>query len=425
MGGKGRPKARGRRALGLMVALALLSAVIVLGVPRLVPGERLAAQVAEALATATGARVTVASASATLIGGPGLQLRGVRLDGGDAWQVALESVEVSLAVAPLLSRALVVDRLLATGPAGAAKIGRRTVALTSFTVEASGLGLALPTAAGGPLGASGTADPGAGWPGSLRGMVAVRASQVAIGDMALAEVAAEVHPHGRRLAIDSATATCGGGDLAFDGTIDLGPVPAAWAGSLRLVGVGAAALLAEWAPEVAPLLDTRLTGDVSGAGLLADNDASLRELRSEAHLGVGPGVVRAGPWLAGAEPYLGARQDLMDVRVTGGRLAVRIAEGRCLVDTLALRGPDTDWELAGTVDLVVPPGAAAEPALQMGVHLRLPPGYTPELGSLAFFAEALRDAEGRINLDLGLRGPVADPGVTLDLAAMSRRMRSR
>jgi hypothetical protein len=417
------------------VVLALLAAAVMIGAPRLVPRDRLAAQAAEALAAATGARVTVETASATLVGGPGLRLRGVRLEANEAWQVTLESAEVSLAVAPLLGRELVVDRLVATGPAAAALAGGRAVALTSFTLEANGLGLAVPAAAAGASEAASAAGPGGRWPGGLRGTVTLRAAQVAIGGFTLADVEAEVHPRGRRLVIDAVTATCGGGDLALDGEVDLGVAPATWDLSLRLVGVDAAALLGEWVPAVATQLDTRLTGEVSAGGImaagdvmaghLAAGDAALAALRAEAHLGVGPGVVRAGPWLESAAPYLGARRDLVDVKVAEGRLAARIAVGRCLVDTLVLRGPDTDWALAGALDLVAPPGAATGPAIQMGVHLRLPPGFTPELGSLAFLAEAMRDADRRINLDLGLRGPLANPGLTLDLAAMSRRMRPR
>lgn len=422
MGGTGRPKARGRRVLGALVVLALLVAAVVIGAPRLLPGDRLAAQAAEALAAATGARVTVETASATLVRGPGLRVRGVRLEGADAWQVTLESAEVSLAAAPLLRRELVVDRLVAKGPEAATQAGRRAVAVTSFTLEASGLGLALagPAAAG----------PGHRWPKVSRGTVELRAARVVIGGFTLVDVEAKARPLGRRLVIDAVTASCGGGALVLDGEVDLGEVPATWEGLLRLTGVDAAALLGEWAPAVATQLDTRLTGQVRAGGVMTAGDVTAgymaaAALRAEAHLGVGPGTVRAGPWLQSAAPYLGTRQDLVDVKVAAGRLAARIAEGRCLVDTLALRGPDTDWALAGALDLVVPPGSATGPAVQMGVHLRLPPGFTPELGSLAFLAEAMRDADGRINLDLGLRGPLGEPGVTLDLVAMSRRMRSR
>lgn len=423
MGGRKKRSARGRRAFAALAVLATLTAIALLTVPRLVPSDRLAARAAEALAAATGARVTVASASATLVGGPGLRLRGVTLDARPAWQVTLESADVSLAVAPLLRRALVVDRLAGTGPAASAVLaGGRPLALTSFTVEGSGLGLALapsPDAAGA----------GAAWPADLGGVVKLRAAGLSSGGFELADVAAEVRPEGRRLVVTSVTSHCAGGGLAADGVVDLGAAPVTWTGALRLTDVEARMLLGEWAPQVAPQLDTRLSGEARGSGVIAGgpaaDDAALAALRAEARLDAGPGVIHAGPWLTAAEPYLGDRPDLVDVKLTGGRLAARIADGRCLVDTLALRGPDTDWDLTGALDLVAGPASAGGPALDLAVHLRLPPGFTPQLGAMSFFAAALRDAEGRIRLDLRLRGPQDEPDVTLDLAAMSARLRAK
>jgi hypothetical protein len=42
------------------------------------------------------------------------------------------------------------------------------------------------------------------------------------------------------------------------------------------------------------------------------------------------------------------------------------------------------------------------------------------MGSLSFFAEALRDGQGCVNLDFRLKGPFAEPAVTLDLSALAR-----
>ncbi|MBM4129434.1 hypothetical protein FJ250_00175, partial [bacterium] len=159
MGGKPKRSARGRRAFAALAAVAALATIAVLAGPRLVPADRLATRAADALAAATGARVAVASASATLVGGPGLRLQGVTLDASPAWQATLETVEVSLAVAPLLRRALVVDRLAGAGPAAAMLARGRPLTLTSFMFEGSGLGLDLAT---GP----GAAVP---WPADLGG----------------------------------------------------------------------------------------------------------------------------------------------------------------------------------------------------------------------------------------------------------------
>lgn len=425
MGGRRSGARPGRWLVRALAALAVLAALVVIVGPRLVPGDRLAARAAEALAAATGARVTVERAAATLVGGPGLRLRGVRLDGGPAWQATCESAEVSLEVAPLLGRRLVVDRLAARGPQLTALAGGRPLTLAGFAVEAKGLGLVLVDPA---VTAPATAPLSAGLPATrlpagLGGKVVVQADHLAVGAFALAAVTAEIRPDGRRFVVSSLAAQCGGGELAADGALDLGVVPGAWEATLRLKGVEAAALLGEWAPEVASRLDVSLDGNARAAGAAAGG-AALATLRADARLDGGGGLVRAGAWLAGAEPYLGDRQDLVDVKLSGARLVARLEDGRCRVDTLALRGPDTDWDLAGTLD-VVAPAAGAPPALELGVHLRLPPGFTPELGAMRFFAEAMRDRDGRINLDLALRGPLAEPVVTLDLAAMSRRLQRK
>ncbi len=427
---------RGRRTAGLLAGLAALALLVIAG-PRLVPGDRLAARAAEALGAAIGARVSVERAEAMLLGGPGLRLYGVRLDAGSAWQARLESAEVALAVAPLLGRRLVVDRLVVRGPEATTVAAGRTVVLTDFALDAKGLGLDLADHSEGAAaprpGAGGAATLASG----LGGKMALEAAGLSVGMFALAAITAEVRPAVGRFTLSSLVARCGGGDLAGEGWLDLGSAPATWEASIRLEGVDAAAMLGEWAPDVASRLDVRLEGDVRAGGQLAaagppagGNSATpgaveaLAALRADARLGGGEGLLKAGDWLAGAGSYLGDRQDLVDVRLSAARLVARLEKGRCLVDTLTLRGPDTDWDLAGMVD-VVAPGVGSEPALDLGVHLKLPPGFTPELGSLRFFAEALRDPQGRINLDLAVRGPLAEPAVTLDLVAMSRRLQRK
>ena len=47
--------------------------------------------------------------------------------------------------------------------------------------------------------------------------------------------------------------------------------------------------------------------------------------------------------------------------------------------------------------------------------MRLPAGYTPNLGDMTFLADALRDDQGRIGLDFGLTGPTRAPAVKLKL----------
>lgn len=425
-GGRSGARGRGRRPVAALVIVGAVVALLVLAGPRLVPGDRLAARAAEALAAASGARVTVADASVTLLGGPGLRLRGVRLEAPPAWEATLESADVSLAVAPLLARRVVVDRVLVRGSQAAGAVSGRRAGLSSFALEVSGLNLAV-TGPGGLATAAAAAPAGAGLqlPAGLAGAFELRAAGAALDSFSLADVTLAGRLQDGRLALESLAAACCGGAVAGTGSLALGTPPRAWEAALDLEGVDAAALLGPWAPEVAAQLDLRLTGAVRVSGAAgADAAATLAGLAVGARLGAGEGMVRAGPWLAGAEPYLGERQDLVDVRVSDARLAARLEGGRCLVDTLRLRGPDTDWDLSGVIGLPgAAPGGDTGGDIDLAVHVRLPAGFTPQLGAMTFFAEAMRDAEERVNLDLALRGPLAAPAVNLDLAAMSRRVR--
>lgn len=424
----GSRRARGRRrALAALGVTGVLLAAAVLAGPRLVPGDRIASRVAEAATAATGARVTVADASLTLVGGPGLRLRGVSVDAQPAWEATLESVEVSLAIAPLLGRRLVVDRVALRGPRAVALAGGRRASLGEFEAAASGLNVQL----NGPEGLAvraAQAGPGTGLPADLRGKFTCNAAGADFSGLALAGVEIRGQLERGDLRLESFAARGCGGRLSGSGVVGVGPSPRKWEASLDLDSVAAAELLAPWAPSVASQLELRLAGEVRGSGelgaLVADQ-ALPAALALEAHLGAGDGLVRAGPWLAGAEPYLGDRQDLVDIRLSAARVAARLEGGRCLVDTLRLRGPDTDWDLAGVIELGGGSAGANEGdgAVDLSVHIRLPAGFTPQLGAMTFFAEAMRDGEGRVNLDLALRGPLPEPVVNLDLAAMSRRVR--
>ncbi len=411
--GRRRP-GRGRRALAGLAAACVVVAACALLAPSLVPADRLAARAAEALGAATGGQATVGAARLTLVGGPGLRLRDVRLDAGEAGAVACDEASVSLAVLPLLRRALVVDGLGARGPSARASWQGRPVALGSFSIRADRLRLALPSPVGGaPAGAAVTA-----WPADLAGAFTVTAARVEWAPLAFTDVTGEGRIDGRRVTVRRLEAGCGGGRLAASGTLDLAAAPGGGAeAELALTDVAADALLAAWAPDVAARLGAKLSGTARVACPLGPAEAMPAALRADGLLTAGAGVLRAGDWLQDAGPYLGDRPDLVDVRFTSGALGFRLADGVCAVDSLRLSGPDTAWDARGQVGLAG--------TLDLAVHLRLPAGFTPQLGSLSFFAEALRDRERRVNLDLKVAGPFDAAAVTLDLAAMAQQARGR
>ena len=53
--------------------------------------------------------------------------------------------------------------------------------------------------------------------------------------------------------------------------------------------------------------------------------------------------------------------------------------------------------------------------MNLDLNVRLPAGFTPDLGDVTFLADALRDEEGRIGLDFTLTGETRKPAVKLNL----------
>jgi len=125
---------------------------------------------------------------------------------------------------------------------------------------------------------------------------------------------------------------------------------------------------------------------------------------------MGEGLLRAGDWLAGVAPYLGERQDLKDVRFDGLDHAYRLENGRYLVQDLRIEGQDTKWQGNGWVGL--------DGTLDLTLQVKLPVGFTPDLGQWSFLADTLRDEEGRVQLDLRLTGQSARPAVGVDLTRL-------
>jgi hypothetical protein len=401
---------RGRRAgTALVVSAAALAAVVFIG-PRLVPGTMLAGRVAEALTAATGAEVTVGQARLTLVGGPGLQVSNARLVRRGSYDVALERAELSLAVLPLVGKRLVVDGARASGAAAQATWRGQPVALADFALKARGLNYELPKPGqvaapiGGPL-----------LPPGLEGSLSVKLGHGAWTTFAVDGLELEASLRKRVVIVRSLSCRTAGGAVSATGTWDPTVAGAAAVeGAVRLEGVEAAALLRPWAPEVATQLEARVSGEAKLACTLGDAATVRSTLSGQGRLRADEGVLRTGPWLSDAKQYLGDRQDLIDVRFTELRHVFRVSGGAFAVDTLALRGPDTDWDLAGTLGF--------DGSTDLTVHLCLPPDFVPNLGSMTMYALALRDTERRVNLDITVRGPLADPVVGLDFVAMARRL---
>lgn len=410
-----------RRFTLLVAAVVLIAVALAVVVPRLLPADRLAGRVGQALAAATGAQVEVGAARLSLVGGPGLHLRDVRFQSGAAGQASLTKLEVSLAVWPLVQRRVVIDGLRAEGRDLRWPWQGQSLAATDFVVRADRFHLPVPlgdiaAATGGTRGAAPSPAPvAAGWiPAGVAGDFALSAATARWSTFELEKLEITGGVERRALTVHSLTAVCGGGQLEAAGTIDFAADPAgAFDGGMRVDAVASGPLLGAWAPELAAQLAVPLTGSVRTACRLGDAAVVRATLVADGRLTGGEGVLHAGPWLGDVAPYLGDRRDLVDIRVRELQHVFRVADGRYLVDTLTIDGPDTGWELNGSAGL--------DGDLDLLVHVRLPAGFTPKLGAMTFFAEALRDDDRRVNLDFRLRGPLPDPAVTLDLSALARK----
>ena len=411
-GNDGRSR-RARRGAVALAATVATGALVVLAGPRLVPGTMLAGRVTEALSAATGAEVTVEQARLTLVGGPGLQVRGAHLQRTGAYDVRLERADVSLATWPLVSRRFVIDAVRARGASATADWRGRPLTLAGFELKARGLDYVLPVQGAAAANVGTMRAPLV--PPGLDGDVSLALGQGTWSSFTVADLSLQATLDKGTVILRSLSCRTAGGAVSATGAWDPaasgGPVVE---GVVRLDGVDARALLQPWAPEVASQLEARVTGEAELACSPGDATRLLSTLQGKGSLRAGQGVLRAGPWLAEAKPYLGERQDLVDIRFDSLRHAFHVGGGAFTADTLALRGPDTDWDLAGTLGF--------DGNADLGVHLRLPPEFVPNLGSMTMYVMALRDAQKRVNLDITLRGPLADPVVGLDFAAMARRL---
>lgn len=214
----------------------------------------------------------------------------------------------------------------------------------------------------------------------------------------------------RILEVEDFAVGCGGGRVQGTATLDHTVEPKGrLAVQAALAAVPAEAILRPWAADLGDQLDLTLDGKIHAELNLGQEDVAVRTLTATGTLGGATGTVHARPWLTDVAPYLGQRQDLQDIRTEAWTLDFQLTERRCQVD-LDLRGPDTNWQGQGWIGL--------EGAMDVGLRVALPPGYTPELGQWAVLAEMLRDKQRRVNLSFRLSGPFEDLQFGLDLAGM-------
>ncbi len=174
----------------------------------------------------------------------------------------------------------------------------------------------------------------------------------------------------------------------------------------QLHAVAISSILQGQAPEIGRRWEGTLDAEGEGKFLVVDQVLVPESLDLEGKLVGENGVIHAGDWLDDIKPYLGARQDLTDIRYKNLVQDFRVQAGKYQLE-FALEGQDTDWSGTGWIGL--------DGTLAVDLQVTLPPGFTPDLGSWSQLASTLKDKDGRITLALKLTGRTTRPTIALDL----------
>jgi hypothetical protein len=402
------------RWLILPVVLVLLAILV----PALVPTDVLRARLAGEIAKATGAEVALGEASFRLLPRPGVALDGGTIRGtGPAlaaatgkpnqlvdYAVDLDRFDATLALGPLVKGRFEIAGVEWTGPGLVVRWNDGDLRAEAYRLRLDRLTLGL----GGSD--RGTA-PGDHIPADLTCDVRVRAARLVAAGLDLTDLETAGRFADRALDFSHLRAVLGPGEVRGTAVLDYGADPdGSLAFDLEFDGIPAPTLFGPWWPDLAARLECVLAAEVTGSLDLRDPATRRNTLQARGTVRAGPGVLAARDWLHEATPYLGDRQDLKTVRFEALRHEFELAGGRYLVKDIALTGGESEWRGTGWVALAG--------NLDLAWRVRLPAGFTPDLGNWSFLAEGLRDPDGRVNLAFRLNGPTRRPDFAVDLAGL-------
>lgn len=410
------------RRLGVLLAVILLVPVVValLGL-FLIPKDKVRDQVAEKLAAATGAQVELGQPSVRVWPGLGVSLQGGTIAGTGAalaaatgssnhlqdYLVQLDGVEVRVELRPLLHKNISISEVKISGPLLEVSWDQDRLIAREFQLDVSDLGLPLEAARNAGT-VAGETPVGEMIPEDLSLRFAGEIKQLVLQGAAYDQVVFAGDLDARLLTFESLTGLRSGGTFSAEGEVDFERDPH---GELdfqaQVLAVPAPALLQPWVPDLAQRLTGDLDGEVSGTCNLEDKETALASLSLNGQLGCGEGVLDATDWLQDVSPYLGPRQDLKVIRFRSLEHHFRIDEGRYHLEDLELDGQDTHWQGQGWIGL--------KGTLDASLLVKLPEGFTPDLGQWSFLADTLRDPDGRVNLSLRFTGRTEKPRVGVDL----------
>lgn len=410
---------------GLLVVsgfVLLVLAALVLLAPRLVPTDTITDRIVEEVARATGAEVTLAEAriqwrgnwrvtltEGSIIGtGRALAAATGSTNKLESYAIAVEELSVVAALWPLLQKKLEVKAVELSGHSLAVRWdkGEAAAAGYKFRLTDLNLGLDQPAAATGESVALGDQIPD-----DLAFSFTATADTLVLQNAPYTNLDLEGGFAAKVLEITSLSAFRSTGRVTGNLSIDFVANPwgyLVFAAEVQEVPGGT--LLEPWTPHIASRLEGALNSRLNGEYDLRDKTTVMRTLIIQGRMSGGPGVLHAADWLRDATPYLGDRQDLKDIHFTDLTHQFEFSQGRYQIRELTLTGGETEWTGAGWLDL--------EGNIALGIGVKLPPGFTPDLGNFSFLAQGLRDSEGRINLPLKLTGRASRPKVGVDFTRL-------
>lgn len=208
-----------------------------------------------------------------------------------------------------------------------------------------------------------------------------------------------------------------GGHVSGSARFDLrDPASPAFVVKTRVDSLQANALLSSWT-GAKDLLHGELTSsfDLSGAGT---EPADLRRtLTAVGQALVADGALGPGPTLERIGRFVRIPR-LQHLRFKDAKVPFRVERGRVLMNDVVLDGPNGEWRLSGSVGF--------EGEIDYAVSATLPPDVVAALGAnAAVAAGALADENGRLLLDLRVRGPWRSPQISWDTGAMRDRLAGR
>ncbi len=412
------------------VVLVVLLGLIALGAI-LMPSDQISERLERELEKATGAEATVSGASVKYWPQLGVSLKKLTLRGNGSqlkkatgtdnklgdYDVALDEFVVQVAVSPLFKKEILIEAIRLDGLSFNGDLKGQPLSLTGADLAVRDLEISMDGAQNAGQAASLNANQGVSVPmGELIPEELVlafdgKAKGLLTQGLNLENIIFSGDLDHRLISVEDIKASLGTGLLQGTVEVDFERDPLGWLDfEAEAQEVEAKTLLQPWARGVANKLDTNLNTTVRGSCLLGDENVLKRTLSMTGAFSSGEGMLRAAEWLGDVRPYLGSRQDLVDVKFHSLNHQLRIDQGRYVVENLVIDGLDTHWVGQGAIGL--------DDTIDMKVLVKLPSGFTPDLGQWAFMAETLRDENGRVNLDLRLTGKASKPMVGFNFGSL-------